>query len=138
MSTKKQKTLKTKSLQGGDLASNVTSSQKKQDSSTKKMEDSVTPDNEPFFIPKDPYELSMEAYIFIWKEQEWINDETLRFLKNAFKGFRDEVQDKMVKCLRSYFEDHGPEGETYLPLLGVEHIDMLMQLIVYKIEHGRR
>ena len=138
MSTKKQKSLKTKSLQGGDLASNVTRPQMKTDSSTKKLEDSVTPDNEPFFIPKDPYELSMGANTFIWKQEKWVNDETLHFLANAFKGFRDEVQDKMVKCLRSYFEDHGPEGETYLPLLGVEHIDMLMQLIVYKIEHGRR
>ena len=138
MSTKKQKSLKTKSLQGGDLASNVTSSQMKPDNSTKKLEDSVTPDNEPFFIPNDPYDLSWGAVTFICKQQEWINDETLRFLKNAFKGFRDEVQDEMAECLRRYFEDCGPEGESDLSLLGIEHIDMLMHLIVYKIEHGRR
>ena len=58
MTKKKETQKKAKSLQSGDSASNVNSSQKKQDSSTKKLEDSVTPDNEPFFIPNDPYDLT--------------------------------------------------------------------------------
>lgn len=102
-----------------------------------KREESVTLGSEPLF-PNDPYELSTHAHLFIWDHERWVNDETLHFLRNAFKGFRDEVQDEMVKCLRSYFEDCGPEGESYLPLFGIEHIDMLLHYIVYKIEHGRR
>lgn len=103
-----------------------------------KCEGSVTLGNESFFIPDDPYALSMGANTFIWKQEKWVNDETLHFLANAFKGFRDEVQDKMADCLRSYFEECGPEGDSSLPLLGIEHIDMLLHLIVYKIEHGHR
>ena len=102
-----------------------------------KREESVTLGSEPLF-PNDPYELSMSAHEFIWDHDRWVNDETLHFLRNAFKGFRDEVQDKMVGCLRSYFEDCGPEGPSYLPLLGIEHIDMLLQQIVYKINNGYR
>ena len=102
-----------------------------------KREESVTLGSEPLF-PNDSFELSTGAYSFIWEHERWINDETLYFLSNAFKGFRDEVQDEMVKCLRSYFEDCGPEGPSYLPLLGIEHIDMLLHQIVYKIEHGQR
>lgn len=135
---KKETQKKAKSLQSSGLASKVTSPQMRPDSSTKKLEDSVTPGSEPFLIPVNPYDLSMGADTFIWKQESWINDETLHFLRNAFKGFRDEVQDKMAECLRSYFEDCGPEGDSYLPLLGIEHIDMLLHLIVYKIEHGRR
>lgn len=102
-----------------------------------KCKDSVTLGSDPLF-PVDPYELSLCTYLFIWDREGSINDETLRFLKNAFKGFKDKVQEEMVKCLRSYFEDLGPEGEQYLPQLGVEHIDLLLQQIVYKIEHGLR
>lgn len=102
-----------------------------------KREGSVTLGSEPL-IPEDPFELSWNVYSFIWDRKRDVNDETLRFLTNAFKGFRDEVQDEMVKCLRSYFEEIGPEGDSYLPLFGIEHIDMLLHQIVYKIEHGLR
>ncbi len=87
-------------------------------------------------LPSAPFELSTGAYEFIWDQDKFINDETLRFVRDAFKGFRDEVQDMMADCLRKYFEEVGPEGEQHLPLLGVEHIDMLLNHIVYRIERG--
>ena len=102
-----------------------------------KREESVTLGSEPLF-PNDSFELSTGAYSFIWEHERRINDETLHFLSNAFKGFRDEVQDEMVECLRAYFEECGSEGNYYLPLFGIEHIDMLLHQIVYKIEHGQR
>ena len=82
------------------------------------------------------FELSTGAYKFIWNMERSINDETLRFVRDAFMGFRDEVQDMMVDCLDKYYEEGGPDGETYLPCLGVEHIDLLLNQIVYKVNHG--
>ena len=104
-----------------------------------KCEDSVALGTNELF-PKDIYALSTDAFGFIFNMERRlnINDETDQFLRNVFKGFRDEVQDKMVECLRNYFEDYSGEGYQYLPLLGIEHIDMLMNKIVYKIEHGHR
>lgn len=84
----------------------------------------------------DIFELSPRADDFIWNHEGGINDETLRFVRNAFRGFRDEVQDMMADCLNHYFEEVGPEGERYLPEIGIEHIDLLMQQMVYKIDHG--
>lgn len=118
MTKKKQTTSKTQSLPSSDWVN---------------KEKGIKP-----FIPNDPYSISWEACGFIMEMDGRINDETHHFLNNAFKGFRDEVQDKMVKCLCHYFEECGPEGESYLPLLHVEHIDLLQNEIVYKIEHGYR
>lgn len=87
-------------------------------------------------FPINHFELSARAYEFIWGKERYINDETLRFVRDAFKGFRDEVQDLMVECLDDYYEKYGPEGETYLPCIGVEHIDLLLNQIAYKIDHG--
>ncbi len=100
-----------------------------------KTEQHVGLENENMF-PSDPFDLSLRAYQFVWGKERYINDETLRFVRSAFMGFRDEVQDMMVECLDRYYVECSPEGETYLPLLGVEHIDLLMNQIVYKIDHG--
>ncbi len=100
-----------------------------------KAEGSVGLGNENMLL-SDPFELSLRAHQFIWGKERWVNDETLRFIRNAFMGFRDEVQDMMVDCLDKYYEEGGPDGEAYLPCLGVEHIDLLLNQMVYKINHG--
>ena len=101
-----------------------------------KPEGSVGLDLEALF-KKDPFELSVKVYEFIWEHDRFVNDETLRFVRDAFKGFTSEVQGMMVDCLREYFAGVGYEGDQYLPLLGVEHIDLLMNQIAYKIDHGQ-
>ena len=114
--------------------------QQKSAASGSKTEQHVGLGIEALFTPSElegnPFELSVGAHEFIWNTERYINDETLRFVRNAFKGFRDEVQDMMADSLRRYYEEVGPEGEQYLPLLGVEHIDLLLNEIVYKIDHG--
>ena len=85
---------------------------------------------------RDPYALSSLALEFIWEHDRFMNDETLRFVRHAFIGFRDEVQDQMVDCLRVYYSCNTAGDQMSLPPLGVEHIDLLMNEIVYKIDHG--
>lgn len=112
---------------------NTTKSQSQQ--SGTKTKGSVGLGNENLFL-SDPFELSLRAHQFIWGKERWVNDETLRFIRNAFMGFRDEVQDMMADSLDKYYEEGGPDGEAYLPCLGVEHIDLLLNQMVYKINHG--
>ena len=64
-----------------------------------KCEDSVALGTNELF-PKDIYALSTDAFGFIFNMERRlnINDETDQFLRNVFKGFRDEVQEKWLNA----------------------------------------
>ncbi len=80
------------------------------------------------------YYICEEAQVFISEYQNYVDDYTLFIIKDSFRGFSNEMQMKMVEILHYVFDDFDLENAVLVfPSTGVQHVDLLLSEIIYKI-----
>jgi hypothetical protein len=80
------------------------------------------------------YYICEEAQVFISEYQNYVDNYTLYIIKDSFRGFSNEMQKKMVEVLHYVFDDFDLENAVMVfPCTGVQHVDLLLSEIIYKI-----
>lgn len=80
------------------------------------------------------YSICEEAQDFISEYQNYVDNYTLFIIKDSFRGFSNEMQKKMVEVLHYVFDDFDLENAVMVfPSTGVQHVDLLLSEIIYKI-----
>lgn len=78
--------------------------------------------------------ICMEAQEFISEFGNYVDNYTLFFIKDSFRGFTEDIQKHMVQILQYVFNVVDIENAVLVfPSTGIQHVDLLLSDLIYKI-----